>query len=627
MKEKQIGIQTEQRKKSLSVIITAAGLMAIAGACVYCFFRASRGICSSEEACFVSIPFRFVLGDHIAADEWHVTQLAALFQLLPVKLFMTATSSTEGIILFLRYFYVVCLAASALFLILLLPKENRRVGMVYAFFLCAYIPYIALDLNHLTVYILSFCLVGVLLFPQEDPGKIRLFFAGALWAISVLAQPYTALTFFIYSAVVLYYFLFRRRTTGSSPNGTEIFRPTFWASVAAGILIVVFGFLFVLLKDSDISKIFASIPYILSDPEHPLFLHDLPSFFEVLCETYTIPIMLIDFLCLLMVIFCRVRQSQRKRHTEICIVISATVFCVSEIVFYGKSLSASGVQYFPLLFREYPFILFGVECLLLTKKKDPRLKCWFAAGIVNSALIDCSVDSSAGLGECVTVLPAMLAVSDLFHELKDDRSDCKYKKHRKIITTAICGILASACVFTAYRFVYILYFDKHTIPEMILSGKEAGFSVCDTEIETGPLKGIYTVPEIAKDYYRICSDLDIMKDDGQGLVYVMDNNALCYLYLEREIPISSTWYIPDYLDRECYYLSMHPEKQPAYIYITYDSLLSGIDFEDDFNIENDKRLAWVKEHYVFETREADAGLICRILSVKESTFGLERPGG
>lgn len=178
---KDTGFQTGKNKNTLSVIITLLGLTAIAGAFVYCLIRASRGISSSEESFYVSIPFRLVLGDHLAADEWHVTQLASLFQLLPVKLFMAATNSTEGIILFLRYFYLACLVLTVLLVVLLLPKENKRIGIAYSVFLCMYLPFAVLDLNYHTAYILSFTLVGIILFSEENPGKQDCFLRAYFW--------------------------------------------------------------------------------------------------------------------------------------------------------------------------------------------------------------------------------------------------------------------------------------------------------------------------------------------------------------------------------------------------------------------------------------------------------------
>src|SRR6185312_115254 len=61
------------------------------------------GVTPTDEPFYISLPYRFILGDRPFIDEYNVVQSAGLFLLPFVKLYLYMKGSTEGIILFVRY--------------------------------------------------------------------------------------------------------------------------------------------------------------------------------------------------------------------------------------------------------------------------------------------------------------------------------------------------------------------------------------------------------------------------------------------------------------------------------------------------------------------------------------------
>ena len=69
-------------------------------------WRIRFGIDLSDESFYVALPYRFALGDTPFVDELNILQTSALLTFPLVKLYLLATGSTDGIVLFMRQSYV-----------------------------------------------------------------------------------------------------------------------------------------------------------------------------------------------------------------------------------------------------------------------------------------------------------------------------------------------------------------------------------------------------------------------------------------------------------------------------------------------------------------------------------------
>lgn len=75
-----------------------------------CIFGAEH---FADESFYPTVPLRLMNGDSLVSDEWQLTQFLSLFLYIPVRIYMAIKGSTEGIIVFLRFFYLVIHTAAA----------------------------------------------------------------------------------------------------------------------------------------------------------------------------------------------------------------------------------------------------------------------------------------------------------------------------------------------------------------------------------------------------------------------------------------------------------------------------------------------------------------------------------
>ena len=48
-----------------------------------------------DESFYVTIPYRFVYGDRLIVEEWHLSQFSSFFTFIPVSLWISITGSTD----------------------------------------------------------------------------------------------------------------------------------------------------------------------------------------------------------------------------------------------------------------------------------------------------------------------------------------------------------------------------------------------------------------------------------------------------------------------------------------------------------------------------------------------------
>ena len=104
------------RKKNFSLsdadkIKNIAVFIAIAFFALLSFRGAFYGIASPDESFYLTIPYRIINGDALFVDEWHASQLSSFLLWLPMKLYISITGGTDGIVLFFRCLFVICQTA------------------------------------------------------------------------------------------------------------------------------------------------------------------------------------------------------------------------------------------------------------------------------------------------------------------------------------------------------------------------------------------------------------------------------------------------------------------------------------------------------------------------------------
>ena len=85
--------RTETFRRELPAVLLLLAALAVV------LWKAPFGMAIPDEALYLTIPYRLLQGDSLLLHEWHVTQLASLLLLLPLRLVLALRTSTEGVLL------------------------------------------------------------------------------------------------------------------------------------------------------------------------------------------------------------------------------------------------------------------------------------------------------------------------------------------------------------------------------------------------------------------------------------------------------------------------------------------------------------------------------------------------
>ena len=133
--------------------------------------------------------------------------------------------------------------------------------------------------------------------------------------------------------------------------------------------------------------------------------------------------------------------------------------------------------------------------------------------------------------------------------------------------------------------------------------------------DRGPLKGVRTTEHVNEVYNDILADLDVIKENTDGPVYVTELFAYCYLYLERPVATYSAWYVEEDSEvRQTRYWELHPEKRPEYIYVPFYDVFYYLPYQERPGKENwgEEKLSFLKTVCDCDVAEGKAGYIVRV---------------
>jgi hypothetical protein len=114
-------------------------LLFLLGSILYLYHRIYFGVGLADESFYLSMPYSFVLGNRPFWDEINFTQNAAILMQPMVKTFLSVTGSPDGIVLYARHLFLLCLFATGTSTVLYLKKTMGvwkailAGGMTYSF--------------------------------------------------------------------------------------------------------------------------------------------------------------------------------------------------------------------------------------------------------------------------------------------------------------------------------------------------------------------------------------------------------------------------------------------------------------------------------------------------------------
>lgn len=557
-------------KKKFNIIDTFA-LIFLAVFAVYYAIAFSSGVGVIDEGFYYTIAHRLTMGDAMLTQEWHLSQLSVFFQLLPVKLFVTVTGGTEGLILFMRYVFLGCWLSvgSAVYCCL------RRYGLAAlagAVLFTAVIPLNVPAIGYYAAEVMLLALFCCIFFFREKErlSAPAIIAGGIVLSCIVLTDPLITFLFIFYSAAVFLRFFTRKKRKNTGGGPADLFSLRTWGFMTCGVLIsmaVVFSFI---LSRADIASVIKILPELFTDSEYDFsFSGDLWS-----SNTRSVlsPALLIKAVRALggirlavFAVLCAAALLIKKLPAAVkrSLLAAASVLLIWMTVSYYSG-DPSGVRNITCM--NVPVLCFGFLCFCFVNERNKYFDAAFVFVLCCTLLKDVSseitlsVPSSAGL-------PAVMIC---FFRLCRETAKATGKKEENKRSFGLSRAAVLPCALSLAAIIGVTGISTAKLPDMFedLFYYIDGYSM-DTVLRSGPLKGIRTDRRIGMLYDTLMADLDKIRSESTGPVYVPSLNSWYYLALDRPYGTYTTWYVEEDLGtRQLRYWELYPEKRPEYIYIS-----------------------------------------------------------
>lgn len=517
-------------------------------------WKCPYGFGSTDDAFYLTIPHRLSMGDSLFTDEWHVSQMSGLFLLPFVWVFRTVTGSTDGIMLASRYAYVAFHSAMTL----LFYSRIRRCGPAAKAAALSYLIFTPFDIMAVSYNTMSMdfiLLSGTLLATAEKRRHIVA--AGVCLAAAVLCCPYFAAAYFLYAACVGVRAL--ARTLGRREKAAwSVLDPSRLLWLTAGVAAVSAAFLAYVLSSCGVGGLLSSLPYILSDPEHPsvsptdklqyalkLVLACHPRF-KLVVTGYGI------------LLLAMLADRKRGDHRAFYLSLSCVFALAALAMFYPESTQT----YYNAIM--VPLIFPGFTAYILCRDKPRSLFLGvFLAGLVYAFAVTLGSNNyfyAISMACAVTNTASFLFLGQLLREMRARPDQVAYGLWLRRGAAAAAAVTVAALLLIQVRTK-----AKHCLVDLEPSD-------LTYELQSGPARGIRTSKRISTYYGRINGELQYYKAKPVGRLLILNERTWCCLAADpMEYATFSAWLSGENqtaLDRLDTYFHVNPDKVPDYIYLS-----------------------------------------------------------
>ena len=559
---------TSNLKKNLPNILFVS-LFIIFG--IIIFWRCRYGCASLDESFYLIFPYRFLQGDRFIVDEWNNTQLASVFLMPIMYVYMKIVGNTDGIFLFMRYLYTVFNVLISIFIYLKLKKMNKYGAMVSSLFFLIYCPYNIMALSYNTIAIGAFiCSLFFLYTDQNNKYSfLSYIISGILLSWSVICNPYDAIIYIIYLII----FIVAKLKNHHFNN--EVLKIMFsdkaFKGIFIGILLMAIVFLSVILHNNSISDIIKSIPYIvLGDAEHPVkvWWKIIPSFI-VRCISRNdkhIPTLMM-FMLLGLEILIYHFQKNKNDLLKTLIIITNIIMILSYAIIDGY------INFIP-----YAIVVFSISLLIINENiNSDMLYILIIPGIL---FCFCSFIASNTGFYVISAFSIVSAIGSIVVIIEIiEKSKFNYNK---------CLVI----IYIILSFVFLMLFRINFV-----FGSDGQIAEQKTLITEGISRDLIVENESASKYYQTLEDTkDIRNDDG-NLIVIGNDNTWIYLCSKMRNVSYSAMGGSDF-NKIKYYESLHGKTDVDYIYIECDSIDNQVlnKLSDYYNLTVNK----LKSGYVLD---------------------------
>lgn len=569
----------------------------------------------ADESFYPTIPLRLINGESLVSDEWHLTQFSSLFLYVPVRFWLTVKGSTEGIILFLRFFYLVIHTTVSIGIYTLFRKYKIwAVAAAIMYYSQVPLRFMSANYHSLLALFLLFLTIALLLISRKDKIGYYLF-AGFCYGCCCVCNPFECLVFLIYIIVcVIWRFMpeikvlkEKRNYKKNNKNNKKSKKKykdmdeklpvavnlddhicnrylgkTALLKFSAGLLIAVFvSVAFFLLTNGSLNALIENIPNLLNDGSHDIFESPLSAFIGKTGKTFDfindISFGLHWLLPLFYFALLMDKKRQNTKHKTAYIILS---FLLSLFFFVGVTVGALNSS--RCLAITLPMAIVSTVCYILTENKNIKLfYCMWLPSAIATVVQYLASDMHLSVMWALVIgnIAGVFFIKDFIGEnaeLKAKFGKRKIRDSARLCSGVICAVLCLQIVFQG-----VLY---------VIGRVPATNSM---KLEKGPYKGIRVTEESYKKNNDIMKDLDVIKErsNSDDPVLIISEFSWMYLYIDRPIATYSAW--QPYLEEERLevYYANNPHKRPKYVYIGYTTIPSSVLSGHGHNVERAERYA------------------------------------
>lgn len=488
---------------------------------------------TTDEVYYIATAYRFYQGDAMLVDDWNTAQMSG-FLLLPfVHLYMLLMKTTEGIVLYFRFLYLIFKALTAAFCIVKLRKYGMS-GIIAVSLYYFFSPQNLDALSYNTIALGMIIMIGAVCL-DDARRKRDYYYCGIFLAVAVLAQPFCILIYFAGAVITVW-----KLKKGKHEDKRNPLRQ--YALVSAGAFTMLLIFSAFVFARASWQEVFVNLPFVLNDKNHnvsgmggllQLALKPLKVGYHIL-KNYTV-LTIINTLYFFVVLAGRHYKKQYGDYLAYGAVICLILSCVA--------VMASGR---PFLENEFfiPFIWFSAEQAVLISREKKKYYVLWGLSILCALSFCLSTDTgiiSTSAGLCPMAVFSILMFPNMLSE----------GRRRENYLLAL-GAGLSCCVFV----MRILCTWTNTL----VTGDYTH------RMEKGPLKGTYADEEW---YYKFCtmmSDLDRISYTKDDILFCGRNTPLAYLYSGMGCGTMSIYLLDTDYERMEQYYTLHPDKFPTVVY-------------------------------------------------------------
>ncbi len=553
----------KMKKHDLFFII---GIFAVLVMHLLCIYGADH---FADESLYPTVPLRLINGDSLVEDEWHVTQFVSLFLYIPVRLYTAIKGSTEGIILFLRYFYLIIHTGVSVGIYKFFRKyENWAVAAVLMYY--SQVPLRFMSANYhslLALFLLLFTLVLLKIYEEDNPYLCII--AGFFYGCACVCNPLECLVFGLYILACIiwsakYKSYKKKMKKLSSYDAVQMalkcktlkkfFGAKAFLMFTSGLGIAAFiSVVFYFGTGGTLTGLFENIPNVLESASHNMFESPIEAFLNKLSISFNhFSAISLGLPFILPVLYLALLLDKKRRETKHKLIYICISFAVS--VFYTVGITIGALNNGRRFAIALPFFIMASVCYILTEEKNKKLfYCMWLPSVIATVIQHMASDMHLSVFWALII--ANIAGTFFAKDFAEELIIAEGNKPKSIVKPCVSMLSIVICLQLVFQCG--LYMVGRTVK---LEYKE---------LEKGPYAGLHLEDDNLQRNSSIMDDLDTirLRTDADDPVLIISEFSWMYLYLDRPFATYSTWMPFLEIERLDTYFSMNPDKMPKYIYV------------------------------------------------------------